>query len=32
MGDKAFDLLAGGFAEGFGTAKIDGVTPGRESC
>ena len=25
MGDKAFDLLAGGFAEGLGTAEIDGV-------
>ena len=25
MGNKAFDLLARGFAEGFGTAEIDGV-------
>jgi hypothetical protein len=25
VGDKAFDLLAGGFAEGLGAAEIDGV-------
>ena len=25
MGDKAFDLLAGGFAEGLGAAELDGV-------
>ena len=25
MGDEAFDLLAGGFAEGLGAAEIDGV-------
>jgi hypothetical protein len=25
VGDEAFDLLAGGFAEGLGAAEIDGV-------
>ena len=25
VGDKAFDLLPGGLAEGFGAAEIDGV-------
>ncbi len=25
MGDKAFDLLAGGFAKGLGAAEVDGV-------
>ena len=25
MGDEGFDLLAGGFAEGFGAAEVDGV-------
>jgi hypothetical protein len=25
VGDEGFDLLAGGFAEGFGPAEVDGV-------